>query len=595
MSMSITGLGSGFDISGIVSQLVALKQSSTVTPLEQKLTALQNKSSALTSLKSKFSTLQSSLQTFSNTIYGSSSDMWAKSSVSSSNEKYATATASGNVAASEVELFIEQIATATTAKSIHSLGAANENTKYSNLANGQATTGTFSMFLDGKQYGIEIEQEDTLKDIIDKINTSTDGKIQASINENGILSIKAADENSTLILGSSGDKSNFASALRLHDKIGNYGYSSSYAISSVNTSIAMNDEESGISGLKFYDENGNEADSGKIIINGIEIEVNKEMSVNDVIKKINTNSDTNVKASYDSLTNKVILTSTQTGQSNISLASEGTNLLNVLGLTQGEGEDEILANGSQTLGQNAIVHINGNKVISNSNTITGESSGIANLSITVKKPTSDYSGNEDDEKSVKLGVEADYSKIKEALTTFVNAYNDVVTTTQTLTANNGKIGRDATLNSIVSQLKSITSTVNKNDGVYSMLAEIGIETDTTNLSKLKINNTKLDKALNENLESVKMLLSDGFSAKEDSGIFDGILSNINNVLDFEKGYFATQDTSVQAQIKNTNTRIERANTRLTNYETRITKQFNQMDSIIASLNSQLTTFQSYIR
>lgn len=595
MSMNITGLGSGFDISGIVSQLVALKKSTTVSPLQTKLNALDDKSSALSSLQTKFSTLQSTLQSFTRTIYDSSSDMWAQTGVTSSNDAYATASAAGNVAASKIELFIEQIATATTAKSVKSLGAANEETKYSNVANGQAKAGTFSMFLDGKEYGIEINKEDTLGDIINKINTETDGKINASINE-GIFSIVAQDENSTLVLGSAGDTSNLASALRLHEKIGSNGYSTTkeYALSSINTTIAMSDSESGINGLKFYDEEGNPAESGKIKINGVEIEVDGEMSINKLISKINANSETNVKASYDSLTNKIILTSNQTGQSNISLSSDGTNLLNVLGLTEGEGENEILAKGSQELGQNAIVHINGNKVISNSNTITGESSGVANLSINIKKPTGDYSQDENADKSVVLDVTPDHSKIKAALEKFVNAYNDVVSTTETLTKADGKIGRDASLNSIITQLKSITSKVSKNDGMYSMLAQIGIESNTSDLSKLKIDTTKLDKALNENIDSVKNLLSDGYVEKGDTGIFDSILSNVDAVLNTERGYFKTQGDSIQSQIKNMNNRIERANTRLNAYEIRITNQFNRMDSTISSLNSQLSTFQSYI-
>ena len=54
MSFSITGVGSGFDVSGIVSQLVAVKEASMVTPLEEKLNALNTKNTALTSLKSKY-------------------------------------------------------------------------------------------------------------------------------------------------------------------------------------------------------------------------------------------------------------------------------------------------------------------------------------------------------------------------------------------------------------------------------------------------------------------------------------------------------------------------------------------------------------
>jgi len=604
MTLSITGLGSGFDINGIVSQLVAVKESSLVTPLEEKLNTLNTKNTALSTLKTKFSTLQSTLQSFTKSVYNSSSDMWSKTSVSSSNEAYATATASGNVAAANIELFIEQIATATTAKSVKSLGAGEslENTKFTNLANGQATAGTFSAFLNGKEYSIEIGENDTLKDVINKINESSKGKIQAAIDAGGNFTIKAykevdgqmvLDESASLILGSSGDTSNFASALKLHAKTEG-GYKSAYAVSNVNTSIAMNDSESGLSGLKFYDEEGNPAESGKIFINGEEIEVNGDMSINEIISKINNNSDTKVKASYDSLTNKIILTSNQTGRHNISLSSEGTNLLNVLGLTEGEGENEVLAVGSQELGQNAIVHINGNEIISDSNTIKGESSGIANLSITVKKPTSDYSGKEDDAKSVSLDIKPDYSTIKSTLEKFVNAYNDVVTTTKEMTASGGKIGRDASLNSILSQLRSITSKVSENDGMYSMLAQIGITSDTTDLSKLKLDSSKLEKALNENLDSVKLLLSDGYTATEDNGIFDSVLKSVNSVLDTEKGYFTTQSESVKTLIKSVNTRIDRANEKLSAYEIRITNQFNKMDSTISALSSQLSTFQSYI-
>lgn len=612
MSLSITGLGSGFDVNTIVSQLVAVKQSSLVSPLEDKLNVLETKNTALTSLKSKFMTLQSSLQTFTKTIYNSSSDMWTNTAISSSNDAYATARSSGNVAAANVELLIEQIATSTTAKSVNSLGMISkdniESAKFVNLANGQARAGTFSMFLNGKQFEIEIKEEDSLKDVVDKIYEKSNGKIQASIDENGNFSIKAykeitdengetswaIDEDAILSLGSSGDTSNLAAALKLHNKEGNYGYTSSYAVSTVNASAAMASEESGLFGIKFYNEDGTEAESGKISVNGVEIEVNNKTSLNELISKINGNSETKVKASYDSLTNKLILTSSETGQNNIALSSEGTNLLNVLGLTVGEGDDEILATGSQTLGQNAIVHINGNKVISASNTITGESSGIANLSITVKKPTSDYSANPDDDKKVSLDIQPDHTKVKEALTKFVDAYNDVVETTEAMTVSGGRIGRDSSLTSIISRLKSITSMVADNDGAFSMIAQIGISTDKENLSKLTIDSSKLDKALNENFESVKSLLSDGYTAKDDNGIFDGILETVSSVLDTERGYFATQNESVQSQIKNMNTRIERANKRLSAYEIRIANQFNKMDSTISALNSQLTTFQAYI-
>ncbi len=611
MTTTITGVGSGFDINSWVSQLVSAKETSLLTPLQNKLTTLQNKSTALDELKGKYSTLQSALQTFTKTIYDSTSDMWCNTTINSSNSAYATATSSGNVASANIELQIEQIATATSAKSIHSLGAISktniENAKFTNLANGQATAGNFTMFLNGKEYEIDIDSKDTVKNVMDKIYDATGGKVQASVDDNGNFSIKAykeeigpdgqksftVDESAVLSLGSSSDESNLASALKLHDKEGNYSYTSSYPVSTVNTKAAMASADSGLGEIKFFDENGNPAKSGTITINGVDFEIDETTSLNTLISRINGNSEANVKASYDSLTNKIILTSTETGQNNISLTEKGTNLLNVLGLTTGEGEDEVLAEGSQTLGQNAIVYINGNKVISTSNTITGESSGIANLSITVKKPTSDYSNNKDDEKNITLDIQPDYTKVKEALTKFVDAYNDVVTTTKSMASSSGAIGHDSTLNSILSSMRSLTSDVSDNDGMYTMLAQIGISASSADTTKLTIDEKKLDEALTKNFDSVKLLLSDGYTSKEDNGLFDKLLKDVSSVLDVENGYFSQKSSSLESQINSMNDRIERANTKIANYEARITKQFNAMDSTISALNSQLSSFMSY--
>lgn len=597
MTATISGLGSGFDINTIVSQLVAVKQSSTVTPLTTKLNTLNSQNSAVSTLKGKYSSLQSSLQTFTKTLYNSSSDMWSKMSISSSDDAFATASAQGSVSASEIELKIEQIATSTTATSVKSIGNATKddilNAKYSNIANGQTKEGSFSMFLNGKQYKIDIATEDTIGDIISKISDVSKGEITADVSNDGIFTIKANDENSTLILGSNADTSNFESALKLDKPIGKNGYESAYSISTVNSSIALNDEASGIIGLKFYQEDGTSANSGTITINGVDIEIDDSMSLDKIINKINNTSDVGVKASFDALTNKVTLISSQTGQNNISLSSKGTNLLNVLGLTEGEGENEIITKDSQTLGQNAIAYINGNRVVSSSNTITGESSGIANLSITIKKPTSDYSKNSDDPDKVKLNVSRDNSAVVSAVEKFISAYNDVVETTKSYTASDGKIGYDSALNSILSNIRSITSQVVDTNGSYNMLSQIGISTSKDDVTKLTLDKDKLEKALNSDVDSVKFLLSDGHEDKNDTGIFDTVLSKLNNVLDTTNGYFATKTSSFDTQIKTLNNRIDRANEQLSKYQTRITEQFNRMDTLISNLNSQLTTFNSY--
>lgn len=593
MTSTITGLGSGFDIDSWVSSLVSVKKSSLVTPLETKKTTLQSTNSALSGLKSKYSALQSALQTFTKTIYDSASDMWTNTSINSSDSNYVSATSSGTISAASVNVKVDKIATATVAKSYEALGSGEglADTKFTKLANNQAKAGTFSMFLNGKKYEITINEEDQLGQVLEKLNniTKADEESESLIDatlEDGILTIKPKDEGASFVLGSAGDTSNIMAALKLYEPDGN-GYKSAYAISKMNTAAAMASEASGLGSITF----SGEGETGTIKINGAEIKVNKDMSLNDLISKINNNSDTKVQASYDSLTNRLILTSSETGKSNIALEEENTNLLNVLSLTEGTGSEEKLIEGSQTLGENAVVYVNDNKIISNSNTITGESSGITNLTINVKKPTT---GVDDIPDSIKLDIEPDYTQIKEGLNTFVSAYNEVVSSTKSAVATGGSMAHDSSLNSILSSMRAITMSTSSNDGEFSILSQIGISTSKTDPTKLSIDSAKLEDVLKNNFESVKYLISDGYTDSEDTGLFDKLFKNVNSVLDSTSGYFATKTESINSQISTLDSRIERANTQLSKYETRITAQFNRMDSVMSQLSSQLSTFQAYI-
>ena len=597
MSMSITGLGSGFDIDSWVSSLVSVKKSNTVTPLQTKLSTLQSQNSAVSGLKTKYSALQSALQTFTRTMYNSSNDMWVDNKVTSSDSDYVTASSSGIVSASDVEIKVDSIATATVAKSHQSIGSFENilNTEFTKLANRQALTGTFSMFVDNKKYEINIEAGNTLEQVLEKINnvgvdeSHPDSILSAELNERtGILTIKPVNQNSKLVLGSSGDTSNIVSALKLYKKSDEHnGFESAYAVSKINTSAAIVSEESGLGTIDLEG-------TGIIKINGAEIKIDETTSINDLISKINNNSDTHVKASYDSLTNRLILTATQTGSSNIALEEKNTNLLTVLGLTKITDEgDEILHPDSQKLGDNAVVQINGNDIISNSNTITGASSGIANLSITIKKPTA-QSEEDDAPASIKIGIEADHSKVKSALQTFVSAYNDVVSSTKSAVDKDGTFAHDSSLQSLLNTVKSVTTTTSANKGDFSLLSQIGITTSSTDPTQLTIDENKLSKALSENFDSVKYLLSDGYADNTDNGLFDKLLKNVDNMLDTNKGYFSNKTKSIDSQISLLNSRLERANKQLTSYETRVTAQFNRMDSIMSQLTSQLSTFQAYL-
>ena len=139
------------------------------------------------------------------------------------------------------------------------------------------------MFLNGKEYDIDIESDDTLKQVAEKIFDVTGGLIQAKVEDDGTFSIKAyskeddgeghttytENESAKLSLGSSADESNLASALKMHTEIGTHGYQSNYALSNINTNIAMKNSASGLGELEFFDAEGNPADFGNVYIHSI--------------------------------------------------------------------------------------------------------------------------------------------------------------------------------------------------------------------------------------------------------------------------------------------------------------------------------------
>ena len=86
--------------------------------------------------------------------------------------------------------------------------------------------------------------------------------------------IKPNNENSKLVLGSSGDTSNIVSALKLYEKDGN-GFKSAYAISKVNTSAAIASDASGLGTISFTGENN----TGTIKINGVEFSVDENTTL----------------------------------------------------------------------------------------------------------------------------------------------------------------------------------------------------------------------------------------------------------------------------------------------------------------------------
>jgi flagellar hook-associated protein 2 len=283
-------------------------------------------------------------------------------------------------------------------------------------------------------------------------------------------------------------------------------------------------------------------------------------------------------------------------------------------LTGASGTPEYNFNDTQQVqsAQQAVAFIDGIKVVSDSNTISDAINGIT-LSL---NSVSDTSSAGTEEVGVdpwdwavpptystdQMNIEADTGALKEKVTSFVTAYNDVMDwinsgyeefggTSEVATdadsdsdeeASLGSLLRgDNTINSVKRQLQNVLTDTIDNTGEFRILSEIGISTNLN--GTLTQNNTKLDEALEDNFTNMVAL----FSGDDES---DGVMKNFNSMLleltSSTQGMYANKKNAYESSVGRYDTQIDQMELRLTKRESSLRSQFSAMEQLVSSLNAQ---------
>ena len=265
------------------------------------------------------------------------------------------------------------------------------------------------------------------------------------------------------------------------------------------------------------------------------------------------------------------------------LTADGTGAENTLTVTQAGGDGGLAAleydpaNGLVSMtesipAQDALIRIDGLDVMSSSNTITGAVEGVT-ISI-----FSDTGGS-----SESLRVANDTSATKTLVEEFVSAYNDMITTIDSLTAYSSESEQaapllgDSTIRGIRDQIRREMSTaVNDLDASFSTLSEVRIELQLD--GKLAVNDTRLSEVLADDFVKFGQLFSttDGFATRL-YDLTDGFLQS--------DGIIESRTQGLTAQIDGITDDREALNDRLLALETRLLRQFNALDSLLAQLST----------
>ena len=234
--------------------------------------------------------------------------------------------------------------------------------------------------------------------------------------------------------------------------------------------------------------------------------------------------------------------------------------------------------------QDTLATINNIAMASHTATFEDVAEGV-NLTVTKKMATEDV--------PVRITIGNDTATAKTALKNLVESYNALSSALVTMTAYDkesksaGSLQGDSTAINLQSALRRILSGGGGAGGEFSSMSQMGIafQKDGT----LKIDDTKLDKALKDPESMSKFFAADVDDANQD-GLGVRLKDFAMGLLSAD-GTFATKDTTLKSALKRNTTDQDRQSVRVSAYETRLRAQYSRLDAQMASL-SALDTYVS---
>lgn len=299
------------------------------------------------------------------------------------------------------------------------------------------------------------------------------------------------------------------------------------------------------------------------------IDLKDDTSLNGIVKAINADDKAGVRATVindGNGNNYLMLTASNTGEKAAvkSITVNGDQSLKDV-LSFSTAADGTTTGMKAEKAVDAKITINGIAVTSGSNNISTAIDGIT-LNLTEKTETG---------KPITLKLESDPSVATKAVTDFVAKYKALQTTIKNLTAFDAKASTnqpltgDGTTRSIQSSLSGALQSV-LGSGTIRSLADMGITTDAT-ARELKLDTTKLTKALTENPADVTELLTgkNGLAKNIDAALKD-VLGTGGSLKTRQDG-LAKSMTAVDAQkarVKSaSDTELEQMRTRFVALDT----------------------------
>ncbi len=271
----------------------------------------------------------------------------------------------------------------------------------------------------------------------------------------------------------------------------------------------------------------------------------------------------------------LVIASNNSGSANaFSITAGGTDSGSTSGNTlAGLGQSSTAASESYAAGD-AQLTVNGVNVSSSSNSVSGVISG---ATVTLQKVG-----------SASITMAQDSSSVASSLQSFVDAYNQVRSSTNS--AYSGSMKGDSSILSIQNQLISVLETpVAGADPVnsYAYLAQVGISIQKD--GTLKLDQTAFNKALSNNPTAVANLFGNSAS----TGFADRFNTAVNDLLG-ANGIITTKQTSINQNITDETNHQQALQTRLNTERTSLLQQYTSLNSALSAMQQSTNNLASLI-
>ncbi len=190
-----------------------------------------------------------------------------------------------------------------------------------------------------------------------------------------------------------------------------------------------------------------------------------------------------------------------------------------------------------------------------------------------------------------ININSEMSSVKKDIVSLVDGFNDLILyikgsndDTDNTSNNKGNqyLSNSNDVNRMISQVKSLISTIIDVDSAYASLANLGLEVNKD--GTLKLDEVVLNQAITTNPEAVTSLFI-GDSDEDVTGLGDLINDSLKNMLS-DQGMVATEINTLTIRSVRVDKDIETATEQLDKRYELMAEEFARLDSYIRQLNSE---------